>query len=101
MNINNTLPMVAPSPIASPTLANSLLGAGSSSFGDYVKTAVESLDRTQKHSEFEIGRAVNGETQDLHQTIAALQTADLSFQLALQVRNKFINAFEEVMRMQV
>jgi flagellar hook-basal body complex protein FliE len=101
MKLNGTLALTSPAPIASPTLAGSILGAGSSSFGDYVKTAVESLDRTQKTAEQEIGKAVTGEAQDLHRTIAALQSAELSFQLALQVRNKFINAFEEVMRMQV
>lgn len=90
-----------PSPIASPTLADSILGAGSTSFGQYVKNSVEALDRKQKNAEQEIGRAVTGESQDLHRTIIELQTADLSFQLALQVRNKFVNAFEEVMRMQV
>ena len=96
-----TLPLTLPSPIASPTLASSIMGAGSSSFGEYVKTSVEALDRTQKGAEQEIGKAVTGDSQDLHRTIAALQTADLSFQLALQVRNKFLNAFDEVMRMQV
>ncbi len=38
---------------------------------------------------------------DLHKTIIALQTADLKFQLGLQVRNKLIGAYEEIMRMQV
>ena len=86
--------MTLPTPIASPTLAGSMLGAGSSSFGEYVKTSVEALDRKQKNAEQEIGKAVTGESQDLHRTIIELQTADLSFQLALQIRNKFINAFE-------
>ena len=44
---------------------------------------------------------MTGETQDLHKTIIALQTADLKFQLGLQVRNKLLGAYEEVMRMQV
>ena len=57
MNMNGILPLASPAPIASPTLAGSIMGAGSSSFGEYVKTAVESLDRTQKNAEFEIGRA--------------------------------------------
>ncbi len=101
MKTDGTLAMTMPTPIASPTLAGSILGAGSSSFGEYVKTSVEALDRKQKNAEQEIGKAVTGESQDLHRTIIELQTADLSFQLALQIRNKFINAFEEVMRMQV
>lgn len=76
-------------------------GAGSGSFGSVVREAVESLDRTQKGAEQEMARAVAGESVDLHQTIVALQTADLSFQFGLQVRNKLIGAYEEIMRMQV
>lgn len=72
-----------------------------SGFGDAIKSVVESLDRSQKSSEVEIARAVTGESPDLHQTIIALQTADLHFQFALQVRNKLIGAYEEIMRMQV
>ena len=71
------------------------------SFGDVVKGAVEALDKTQKGAEHEIAQAVTGETPDLHRTLIALQTADLSFQLGLQVRNKLIGAYEEIMRMQV
>lgn len=71
------------------------------SFGEAVRTAVESLDGQQKGVEHEISRAVTGESPDLHQTIVSLQSADLSFQFALQVRNKLIGAYEEVMRMQV
>lgn len=74
---------------------------GSESFGEVVGKAVEALDRTQKGSELEVARAVAGESPDIHQTIVALQTADLNFQFALQVRNKLIGAYEEIMRMQV
>jgi flagellar hook-basal body complex protein FliE len=76
-------------------------GTFDDSLGSAVTRAVESLDRTQKGAEVEIARAVAGESPDLHQTVIALQTADLQFQLALQVRNKFVNAYEEIMRMQV
>jgi flagellar hook-basal body complex protein FliE len=87
-----------------PGLASGASAAGGTfddSLGSAVTRAVESLDRTQKGAELEIARAVAGESPDLHQTVIALQTADLQFQLALQVRNKFVNAYEEIMRMQV
>ncbi|MFN0088344.1 MAG: flagellar hook-basal body complex protein FliE [Blastocatellia bacterium] len=71
------------------------------SFGSLVRGAFEGLDRSQRGAEAEIARAVAGESPDLHSTIVALQTADLTFQLALQVRNKVIGAYEEIMRMQV
>lgn len=70
-------------------------------FGAAIKDAVESINSSQKAAEKEIGRAVSGESPDLHRTIIALQTADLKFQLGMQVRNKLIGAYEEIMRMQV
>jgi flagellar hook-basal body complex protein FliE len=81
---------------------NSTLGFDDGkNFGTVIKNAVESINDSQKSAEHEISKAVTGETQDLHKTIIALQTADLKFQLGLQVRNKLIGAYEEVMRMQV
>ena len=44
---------------------------------------------------------VTGQTQDLHQTMVALQQADVSFQLMMQIRNKLVTAYEEIQRMQV
>lgn len=74
---------------------------GASSFSSTVRDAIASLDKSQKTSEREMARAVAGESPDLHQTVIALQTADLHFQFGLQVRNKLIGAYEEIMRMQV
>lgn len=82
---------------------NAVSGAGNpgEGFSSAVKDAVESLENSQKAAEEEIGKAVTGESTDLHKTIIALQSADLKFQLGLQVRNKLIGAYEEIMRMQV
>ena len=38
---------------------------------------------------------------DLHSVMLALEKADLSFQMMMQVRNKFVQAYQEIMRMQV
>lgn len=85
------------------TARNNSAGAtnAASSFGSSVSDAVEALDQSQKGAEREMARAVTGESPDLHKTIVALQSADLNFQFALQVRNKVIGAYEEIMRMQV
>ena len=73
----------------------------SDGFGSIIKDAVNSIDNTQKSAEQEISKAVTGESPDLHKTIIALQTADLKFQLGMQVRNKLIGAYDEIMRMPV
>ena len=44
---------------------------------------------------------MTGESQDLHTTIIAVQKADLSFQMMMQVRNKIVQAYQEIMHMQV
>lgn len=101
MNISGLNPSTLLSQLSSETTSSASGTNSSTSFGSVVKDAVESLDKSQKGAEQEMARAVTGESPDLHRTIIALQTADLGFQFALQVRNKVIGAYEEIMRMQV
>jgi flagellar hook-basal body complex protein FliE len=105
MNINGLAPTNALSKLAQ-LGGNKTIPLGDDSnaadgFGSFVKDAVKSLENSQQSADTEIGKAVKGETTDLHKTIIELQSADLKFQLGLQVRNKFIGAYEEIMRMQV
>jgi flagellar hook-basal body complex protein FliE len=101
MNINGFNPSTLLTSLSPQTTSATSGTQPGGSFGSSVKDAIQSLDKSQKASEQEFGRAVTGESPDLHRTIIALQAADLSFQFALQVRNKVIGAYEEVMRMSV
>jgi flagellar hook-basal body complex protein FliE len=75
--------------------------ASTPGFLDSLKSAIGKVNDTQ----LEAGRAVDalmtGDTQDLHRTMVALQQADVSFQLMMQIRNKLVAAYEEIQRMQV
>lgn len=95
-NISSTTPLAGGESIS----GGNLKGSGDG-FGSMIKDAVQSIDSSQKGAEQEISKAVTGESPDLHKTIIALQTADLKFQLGLQVRNKLIGAYDEIMRMPV
>jgi flagellar hook-basal body complex protein FliE len=44
---------------------------------------------------------LSGEGDDLHSTILSVQRADLEFNMLMQVRNKVVSAYQEVMRMQM
>jgi flagellar hook-basal body complex protein FliE len=102
MNVSGPLPLNVPLPASLDRATTSgAAGGKAGSFGSLVREAVQALDSSQKSAETEVARAVTGETPDLHQTIIALQTADLGFQFGLQVRNKLVGAYEEIMRMQV
>ncbi len=100
INAITSFPSLAPVSTSANTTVEGSQNSGES-FGSLIKDAVESLDGSQKGAEQEISKAVTGESTDLHKTIISLQSADLKFQLGLQVRNKLIGAYEEVMRMQV
>jgi flagellar hook-basal body complex protein FliE len=70
-------------------------------FGDILKDAISTTNELLKQSDQEIQKYMAGESQDLHNTVIAVQKADLSFQMMMQVRNKIVQAYQEIMRMQV
>lgn len=98
INLVNSFTPVSPLDTSGRQISGSQSGEG---FGSMMKDAVESIDGANKTAEQEVMKSVSGESTDLHKTIIALQSADLKLQLGLQVRNKLMGAYEEIMRMQV
>jgi len=70
-------------------------------FGDVLKDAISTVNDLQKQSDQSIQNLISGENKDIHSTLIAVQKADLSFQTMMQVRNKIVAAYQEIMRMQV
>lgn len=70
-------------------------------FGDTLRDAITTVNNAQKQSDLAVQNLMTGESQDLHATLIAVQKADLSFQMMMQVRNKIIQAYQEIMRTQV
>ncbi|HVN98189.1 MAG TPA: flagellar hook-basal body complex protein FliE [Syntrophorhabdaceae bacterium] len=71
------------------------------SFSDALKDSIKKVGEIEKETNQEVEKLVNMETQDIHSTMIALEKADLTFQMMMQVRNKIISAYEEIMRIQV
>lgn len=71
------------------------------SFEQILGSAVNSLTQKEAAAGQAVASLAAGEDVELHQVMLAMQEADISFQLALQVRNKLVEAYQEVMRMQV
>lgn len=70
-------------------------------FGAMLKEAISEVNRLQIGSETEVQKFISGESKDIHTAMIALQRADSSFQMLMQVRNKIVSAYQEIMRMQV
>ena len=75
-------------------------GGNDNGFSGALKEALQEVNDLQNQSTEEIGRALDGDLKDVHSAMLALQKADLSFQLMMQVRNKLVQAYRDVMRMQ-
>ena len=72
-----------------------------SSFADTLKDSIQRVGELEKEADKEVEKLAKMESDDITNTMIAIEKADLSFQLMMQVRNKIINAYEEIMRMQV
>jgi flagellar hook-basal body complex protein FliE len=70
-------------------------------FGQALTTAISSLSESQNAADDASTRMAAGDPIDLHEVMLARETASLQFQFAVQVRNKLVEAYQDVMRMQV
>ncbi|MFN0074120.1 MAG: flagellar hook-basal body complex protein FliE [Chloroflexota bacterium] len=70
-------------------------------FGDALGDAVKSLDGLQKEADSASTAMAAGEDVEIHDVMLAQDRASLSMQLAVQVRNKMVEAYQDIMRMQV
>ena len=70
-------------------------------FSAFLKDALNKVNEQQVQTDQLTEKLVKGENVDLHQVMIAAQKASISLQLALEVRNKVIEAYQEMMRMQI
>ncbi len=71
------------------------------SFLDHLKEGIKDVNRLQKNADKMTVEVAAGKSENLHETMLALTQAELSFNLMVQVRNKGLEAYQEIMRMQV
>jgi flagellar hook-basal body complex protein FliE len=95
-NIPRMMPSV-PGPTSSPTATAATSGG---SFGNLLKEAIQQVNDVEKGSQGELQKYLGNES-DLHSVMVALEKADLSFQMMMQVRNKIVQAYQEIMKTQV
>ena len=101
------IPQLPPlNPIASETPSFAIpgmqaQGEGGLNFGDLLKQALNEVNQASVQAEGEARNLMIGEGADMHSAMLAVQRADLSFQMMMAVRSKLIEAYREVMRMQM
>ena len=87
---------------ASGAAAETAVNRGGGEFSNLLKGAVDKVNQTQQTAESLAGAFERGDPgTDVAQVMLAMQKANLSFQAITQVRNKLVNAYQEIMNMQV
>jgi|ERR1700722_10031741 flagellar hook-basal body complex protein FliE len=90
-------------PAAIPELAPTSGASGPSGlgFGSVLADAIGRVEQFQQNADSSIGKFLSGEDEEVHRVALATEQASISFDLFLQVRNKVVSAYQEVMRMQM
>jgi flagellar hook-basal body complex protein FliE len=88
----------APAAAVSPAPANATTPANS--FGDALHDLLASVNGADASANQAVGNMLDG-TGDVHEAMIALQRADTMLELTVQIRNKVVDAYQDIMRMPV
>src|SRR5215468_9673902 len=82
-----------------PAAPSSAVSKPAAAFQDVLSNAIQEVEAFGQNASASVERFLSGEGEELHSTILATQRAELSFDLFLQMRNKVVSAYQEIMRM--
>jgi flagellar hook-basal body complex protein FliE len=70
-------------------------------FQSVLEGTIQKLESVNNDAADAVQKFLTGENEELHTTVLAAQKAEIAFDLGLQVRNKVVSAYQEIMRMQM
>ena len=85
---------------ASTSTASVTSGPRKWGFVETLRGAMDDVQQLQSTADTKTAALLEGSGTDVHSTMIAVEKADLSFQLMMQVRNKIVSAYQEISRMQ-
>ncbi|EQC45878.1 flagellar hook-basal body complex protein FliE [Bacteriovorax sp. BSW11_IV] len=71
------------------------------SFSDMLATTIKDVNSLQQEANTAVQKLASGQTKNLHETMLAVEKAEIAFKTMNQIRMKVIDAYKEVMRMQI
>ncbi len=92
-NIKNSLPSISGKKKSQEKL--------DTSFGNMMKNYLQDVNKLQKEADRTIQNLAVGNEKNIHETMIAIEKADISFRLMMQIRQKIVKAYEEIIRMPI
>jgi len=99
--ISTAAPIAASPTPAPPTPGDATAATGGTSFGDMLSQQLVNLNDLQLNAQDQSTALATGQATDVSSVVTAVEQAALAMQLAVQVRNKAVDAYQEIMRMQI
>jgi len=87
--------------LKAPEMGPSVGGSIDKTFSATLKDAVNQVNALQKASDIKMQELATGKTKDISEVMITAERADIALKLMVQVRNKVIDAYHEIMKMQV
>jgi flagellar hook-basal body complex protein FliE len=94
--VNNPTPQIPNGPSDGPSVSKK-----EQNFSDFIKSTINQVNDSQAEGDLAIQKLHSGEAQNLHDVMISVEQADISLRMLVQIRNKAIQAYEEIMRMQI
>lgn len=101
MSIINQVSSSSSLPISPLSRPEKLPGDSKIDFSDILKSSIEKVNQAEQSSDLKTEALLNGEIDDLHEVMIAAQKASITVETTVQVQKKVIDAYNEIMRMQV
>jgi len=99
--ISTAAPIAASPTPAPPTPGDATAATGGTSFGDMLSQQLVNLNDLQLNAQDQSTALATGQATDVSSVVTSAEQAALAMQLAVQVRNKAVDAYQEIMRMQI
>lgn len=77
------------------------VGESAKSFGEMLTDSISRVNNIQQEANVAMEKLASGESQNLHETLLAVEKADIAFRTMNQVRTKVLDAYREIMKMQI
>ncbi len=98
----NILPVNNPTPqISNLQSDHNPVSPTNQNFNDFITSTINQVNESQVEGDRAIEKLHSGEAQNLHDVMISVEQADISLRMLVQVRNKALQAYEEIMRMQI
>jgi flagellar hook-basal body complex protein FliE len=95
----SALPSLAPAAIRDVSAGSNTQASGA--FSQWISQGLERVNNQLVDAQGDVQRVAGGDLSNLHQVMMKMEQSRLSFQLMLQVRNRLLEGYQEILRMQV